>query len=395
MDRKHIGGMISVRNPENPSIFSCNMKKSASELDLEEFLRPTMTPEIINTDNNSSLKEKKIDEIQVQRGKVCEDEEEANGFFAGVHQMQDKTFEDVCTGDLGFSFRDRNPLDGFSNSDGTTVSFLWSQNLNLKQSSILGNIESPSSIYAGSPVSANKPKSGDNQARVASSGSSREQSDDEELEAGAWEQSTDDLIDLKRIRRKVSNRESARRSRRRKQAHLADLELQVDQLRGENASLYRQLTDANQQFHEAATDNRVLKSNVEALRVKVKLAEDMVTRGTLNYSLNNLLQNRSVSPQPLNSHNLSCISEITPTSRIRSDDTSFSGMSINSQIEALGLENGDNHNGIIKDRMSSSPPPLQRIASLELLQNRIASDAVTCGLYIRDMAMGITGGSNV
>ncbi|MCL7042946.1 hypothetical protein MKW94_000929, partial [Papaver nudicaule] len=70
------------------------------------------------------------------------------------------------------------------------------------------------------------------------------------------------------ISRKVSNRESARRSRRRKQAHLVDLELQVDQLRGENASLYKQFNSADHQFKEAATDNRVLRSDVEALRVK-------------------------------------------------------------------------------------------------------------------------------
>jgi len=44
---------------------------------------------------------------------------------------------------------------------------------------------------------------------------------------------------------------------------------QVDELRGENVSLYKQLTDANHEFTEAVTDNRVLKSDVEALRVKV------------------------------------------------------------------------------------------------------------------------------
>jgi len=44
---------------------------------------------------------------------------------------------------------------------------------------------------------------------------------------------------------------------------------QVDQLRGENTSLFKQLTDANQQFTTAVTDNRILKSDVEALRVKV------------------------------------------------------------------------------------------------------------------------------
>jgi hypothetical protein len=45
--------------------------------------------------------------------------------------------------------------------------------------------------------------------------------------------------------------------------------MQVDQLRGDSASIFKQLTDANQQFTTAVTDNRILKSDVEALRMKV------------------------------------------------------------------------------------------------------------------------------
>lgn len=76
----------------------------------------------------------------------------------------------------------------------------------------------------------------------------------------------------------LSNRESARRSRRRKQAHLGDLEMQVAQMRVENASLFKQLTEITQKLNNALVDNRVLKSDVEALRAKVKMAEDMVAR---------------------------------------------------------------------------------------------------------------------
>lgn len=93
-----------------------------------------------------------------------------------------------------------------------------------------------------------------------------------DIEGGLCDQSTNPL-DVKRMRRMVSNRESARRSRKRKQAHLVDLETQVDQLRGENASLFKQLTDTNQQFTTAVTDNRILKSDVEALRVKVTIVQ--------------------------------------------------------------------------------------------------------------------------
>lgn len=115
---------------------------------------------------------------------------------------------------------------------------------------------------------------------------SSEQSDDDDLEG---ENETDNLdpADVKRVRRMLSNRESARRSRRRKQAHLTELETQVSQLRGENSSLLKRLTDISQKFNEAAVDNRVLKADVETLRAKVKMAEETVKRVT---GMNPLLQ---------------------------------------------------------------------------------------------------------
>ncbi|KAJ6812390.1 putative germin-like protein 2-1 [Iris pallida] len=48
---------------------------------------------------------------------------------------------------------------------------------------------------------------------------------------------------------------------------------EVDQLRGKTSSLYKQLTDANHEFTDAVTDNRILKSDVEALRVKELLGK--------------------------------------------------------------------------------------------------------------------------
>jgi hypothetical protein len=44
---------------------------------------------------------------------------------------------------------------------------------------------------------------------------------------------------------------------------------QVEQLRQENGTRFKQLENATQQYHVADTDNRVLKSDVEALRAKV------------------------------------------------------------------------------------------------------------------------------
>ncbi|KAK2637826.1 hypothetical protein Ddye_025621 [Dipteronia dyeriana] len=112
------------------------------------------------------------------------------------------------------------------------------------------------------------------------SGSSRDQSDDDELDGETATTDNMDPADAKRVRRMLSNRESARRSRRRKQAHLTELETQVSQLRVENSSLLKRLTDISQKYNAAAVDNRVLKADVETLRAKVKMAEESVKRIT-------------------------------------------------------------------------------------------------------------------
>lgn len=236
----------------------------------------------------------------------------------------------------------------------TISSPIWSH----KNSNISASIKSQSSTC-------------ENQALGGSSGS--EQSDDESLdiEAGSCEQGNG-VSDLKRMRRMVSNRESARRSRKRKQAQLADLELQVDQLRGENSTLFKQLTDANQQFSGAVTDNRVLKSNVEALRVKVKMAEDLVTRGALACGLDHVLQNQVGSNQSLNSRNLCRASEILPIIELQADDACYINAST-VQEKNIGTENNEIKNGNIRIRMNHNAP-LPTIASLENQQSRISSE---------------------
>ncbi|XP_010324786.1 light-inducible protein CPRF2 isoform X2 [Solanum lycopersicum] len=125
------------------------------------------------------------------------------------------------------------------------------------------------------------------QVRSTTSGSSGEQSEDDEAEGEAETTQSTDPTDVKRVRRMLSNRESARRSRRRKQAHLTELETQVSQVRVENSSLLKRLTDISQKYNEAAVDNRVLKADVETLRAKVKMAEETVKRVT---GLNPLFQ---------------------------------------------------------------------------------------------------------
>ncbi|GLT85121.1 hypothetical protein SLE2022_033210 [Rubroshorea leprosula] len=170
---------------------------------------------------------------------------------------------------------------GFSSCGGDGGTLLESQNLTPNHSSITAAMDSYSpsgNLSYGSPDSANKPKSNDiNEAKGAISVSSLEQSDVDELST--------EPIDLKLEKRKDSNRESARRSRRKRQAHLADLELQVGQLRVEKASLYNQYSDIAQKHHGASTYNQLLRYKVEALRAQIKLAESMFPRGSTSFSL--------------------------------------------------------------------------------------------------------------
>ncbi|KAH1106142.1 hypothetical protein J1N35_009910 [Gossypium stocksii] len=130
-----------------------------------------------------------------------------------------------------------------------------------------------------SAVSTTQKKSG-TQMRQATSGSSREDSDDGELEGDTETTENMDPADAKRARRMRSNRESARRSRRRKQAQMNELETQVGQLRAEHSSLLKRLTDMNHKYDEAAVDNRIMKADIETLRAKVKMAEETVKRVT-------------------------------------------------------------------------------------------------------------------
>ncbi|XP_057958804.1 basic leucine zipper 9-like isoform X2 [Malania oleifera] len=227
-------------------------------------------------------------------------------------------------------------LDDFSSCDEVTETQCWSENLDPKQSSISPAINSKSSICA----------------RGATSASSHEQSDDggAEIEAGPCEQSTDPA-DYKRLKRMVSNRESARRSRRRKQQHLQGLESEADQLLGENESLFKQLINVTRQFRDAYTNNRVLKSDVDALRAKVKLAEDMVARGSLTCGLNQLLKdNLTTSLQMLDTSSLCRLENVSQTDTVPGDDASYVGMTISGQNSTPGIKNTDVcvNNGIVR-----------------------------------------------
>ncbi|XP_060218185.1 light-inducible protein CPRF2 isoform X1 [Lycium barbarum] len=231
------------------------------------------------------------------------------------------------------------------------------------------------------------------QVKSTTSGSSREQSDDDEAEGEAeTTQGTDPAV-VKRVRRMLSNRESARRSRRRKQAHLTELETQVSQLRGENSSLLKRLTDISQKYNEAAVDNRVLKADVETMRAKVKMAEETVKRVTGVNPLFQAMSEISSMAMPCFSGSPSETSADTavpvqddpkhhyyqqpPNNHMPTHDPRIqNGIADVPPIEHVQQNPATSAVGGNKMGRTSS---MQRVASLEHLQKRIRGEMSSCG----------------
>ncbi|KAM0947594.1 putative transcription factor bZIP family [Dioscorea sansibarensis] len=72
-------------------------------------------------------------------------------------------------------------------------------------------------------------------------------------------------IDERKRKRMLSNRESARRSRMKKQQHLDDLISQATQLKNENSQILMQINLLTQQFSKVDMDNTVLRTQVMEL----------------------------------------------------------------------------------------------------------------------------------
>ncbi|KAG5087194.1 hypothetical protein JHK82_054591 [Glycine max] len=217
--------------------------------------------------------------------------------------------------------------------------------------------------------------------RPSISGSSGEQSDDEEVEGEINMTENMTPVDAKRVRRMLSNRESARRSRRRKQAHLTELETQVSQLRSENSSLLKRFTDVSQKYNNAAVDNRVLKADVETLRTKVKMAEETVKRITgLNPMLHAITEMSSMAmpsfdESPSETSADAAIPVQEDPNHHRCQPTSNNGLGGISSIETVQ----QNVSAVVGGNKTGRTTSLHRVASLEHLQKRIRGGADSRG----------------
>lgn len=84
-------------------------------------------------------------------------------------------------------------------------------------------------------------------------------------------------MDQRKRKRMISNRESARRSRMRKQKHLDDLMAQVGQLRKENNQIVTAMNVTTQQFLNVEAQNSILRAQVAELSHRLEALNEIVT----------------------------------------------------------------------------------------------------------------------
>ncbi|KAG5244994.1 light-inducible protein [Salix suchowensis] len=232
--------------------------------------------------------------------------------------------------------------------------------------------------------------------KLTTSGTSRELSEDDENEAETEITENMHPGDAKRARRMLSNRESARRSRRRKQAHLTELETQVcSQLRVENSSLLKRLADISQKYSESAVDNRVLKADIETLRAKVRMAEETVKRFTGSNHMFHAMPDISTMSMPSFDGSPSDTSTDAavpveddpehrfyqaPNNPISTHDSKPRVNIVSADISSVEnmQPNPGAATGVSGNKLGRTAS-LQRVASLESLQKQICGGASPCG----------------
>uniref|UniRef100_A0A6M2F6S6 BZIP domain-containing protein n=1 Tax=Populus davidiana TaxID=266767 RepID=A0A6M2F6S6_9ROSI len=103
------------------------------------------------------------------------------------------------------------------------------------------------------------------------------------------------LMDQRKRKRMISNRESARRSRMRKQKHLDDLVAQVAQLKKENHQIITSINITSQHYLNVEADNSILRAQVSELSHRLEFLNGIIS---LLNSSNGLFGDSSIFNEP-------------------------------------------------------------------------------------------------
>lgn len=107
------------------------------------------------------------------------------------------------------------------------------------------------------------------------------------LNSGSEEDLQVSMLDERKRKRMQSNRESARRSRMRKQKHLDDLIGQVAQLKKENSNILSNINLTSQQYANVEAENSVLRAQMMELSQRLQSLNEILSYINSNNNNNN------------------------------------------------------------------------------------------------------------
>ncbi|MCD7456742.1 hypothetical protein HAX54_032980 [Datura stramonium] len=96
------------------------------------------------------------------------------------------------------------------------------------------------------------------------------------LQNSGSEEDLQQLMDQRKRKRMISNRESARRSRMRKQKHLDDLMTQVATLRKENNQILTSMNVTTQHYLNVEAENSILRAQLGELNHRLESLDEII-----------------------------------------------------------------------------------------------------------------------
>lgn len=112
---------------------------------------------------------------------------------------------------------------------------------------------------------------------TSSSGTATTSSGSSLLQNSGSEKDVQLLMDQRKRKRMISNRESARRSRMRKQKHLDDLMAQVNQLKTENEHIMTSMSVTTQHYLSIESENSILAAQMAELSNRLQSLNEIIT----------------------------------------------------------------------------------------------------------------------
>lgn len=97
-----------------------------------------------------------------------------------------------------------------------------------------------------------------------------------QLQRNSSEGPEDQTTDIRKRKRMLSNRESAKRSRQRKQKHVDDLTVQVNQLKSQNCQILASVNVTTQVYLKVEAENSVLRAQLMELSNRLQSLNDII-----------------------------------------------------------------------------------------------------------------------